>query len=124
MLPHVKITDLLLEVDRWTGFTRRFTHLKTGEPAKDPTLLLTAILADATNLGLAKMAESCPATSPSMLSWLVAWHIRDETYSKALAGIINHQYRLPFAAHWGEGTTASSDANATAPEGGAKRRAR
>ena len=31
-------TDLLLEVDRWTGFTRRFTHLKTGEPAKDPTL--------------------------------------------------------------------------------------
>ena len=109
MLPHVKITDLLLEVDRWTGFTRRFTHLKTGEPAKDPTLLLTAILADATNLGLAKMAESCPGTSPSKLSWLVAWHIRDETYSKALAGIVNHQYRLPFAAHWGEGTTASSD---------------
>ena len=56
MLPHVKITDLLLEVDRWTGFTRRFTHLKTGESAKDPTLLLTAILADATNLGLAKIA--------------------------------------------------------------------
>ena len=109
MLPHVKITDLLLEVDRWTGFTRRFTHLKTGEPAKDPTFLLTAILADATNLGLAKMAESCPGTSPSKLSWLVAWHIRDETYSKALAGIVNHQHCLPFAAHWGEGTTASSD---------------
>jgi TnpA family transposase len=109
MLPHVKITDMLLEVDRWTGFTRRFTHLKTGEPAKDPTLLLTAILADATNLGLAKMAESCPGTSPSKLSWLVAWHIRDETYSKALAGIVNYQHRLAFAAYWGAGTTASSD---------------
>ncbi len=61
LLPHVKITDLLLEVNRWTGFTRSFVHLKTGEPAKDQTLLLTAILADATNMGLAKMAESCLA---------------------------------------------------------------
>ncbi len=89
MLPHVKITDLLLEVDKWTSFTRCFTHLKTSERAKDPVLLLTAILADATNLGLAKMAESCPGTSPSKLSRLVAWHIRDETYSKALASIVN-----------------------------------
>jgi len=47
MLPHVKITELLLEVDEWTGFTRHFTHLKTNEPAKDQTLLLTTILADA-----------------------------------------------------------------------------
>ena len=72
LLPHVKITDLLLEVNRWTDFRRYFVHLKTGEPAKDQTLLLTAILADATNMGLAKMAESCPGTSLSRLSWLVA----------------------------------------------------
>jgi hypothetical protein len=81
MLPHVKITDLLMEVDHWTGFTRHFVHLKTTDPAKDPILLLTAILADATNLGLGKMAEACPGTSIAKLSWLVAWHIRDETYS-------------------------------------------
>jgi Tn3 transposase DDE domain len=72
LLPHVKITDLLLEVNRWTDFTRYFVHLKTGESAKDPALLLTAILADATNMGLVKMAESCPGTSLSKLSWLVA----------------------------------------------------
>jgi TnpA family transposase len=109
MLPHVKVTDLLMEVDRWTGFTRHFVHLKGYEPAKDQSLLLTAILADATNLGLGKMAESCPGTSLAKLSWLVAWHIRDETYSKALAEIVNHQHRVPLAAHWGEGTTSSSD---------------
>ena len=34
LLPHIKITDLLLEVDRWTGFSKHFTHLKTGESAK------------------------------------------------------------------------------------------
>ena len=109
MLPHVKITDLFMEVVGWTGFPRHFVHLKTGDPAKDLALLLTAILADATNLGLGKMAESCPGTSPAKLSWLVAWHIRDDTYSKALAEIINYHHRVPFAAHWGEGTTSSSD---------------
>jgi hypothetical protein len=59
-LPHVKITDLLLEVDRWTRFTDDFTHLKKAEPARDRALLLTVILADAINLGLNKMAEACP----------------------------------------------------------------
>lgn len=109
MLPHVKVTDLLMEVDRWTGFTRHFVHLKTTGPAKDPILLLTALLADATNLGLGKMAEACPGTSIAKLFWLVAWHIRDETYSKALAEIVNYHHQIPFTAHWGEGTTSSSD---------------
>jgi hypothetical protein len=67
-LPHVKVMDLLMEVDRWTSFTRHFVHLKTNEPTKDLFLLLTAILADATNLGLGKMAESCPGTSLPKLS--------------------------------------------------------
>jgi TnpA family transposase len=55
------------------------------------------------------MAESCPGTSLAKLSWLVAWHIRDETYSRDLAEFVNHQHRIPFAAHWGEGKTSSSD---------------
>ncbi|AON44210.1 hypothetical protein A6701_20455 [Pseudomonas aeruginosa] len=37
ILPHVKITELLLEVDEWTGFTRHFAHLKSGDLAKDKT---------------------------------------------------------------------------------------
>ena len=109
LLPHVKITDMLLEVDQWADFTRRFTHLKSSESPKDHTLLLTAILANALNLGLAKMAEAYPGTSLAKLSWLVAWHIRDETYSKALADLVNHQHRIPFAKYWGEGTTSSSN---------------
>jgi hypothetical protein len=47
LLPHVKITEPLLEVDEWTGFTRHFTHLKSGDTAKDRILLLAVILADA-----------------------------------------------------------------------------
>lgn len=109
LLPHLKITDLLLEVDDWTGFSRQFTHLKSGESAPDRSVLLTAILADAINLGLVKMAEACPGTSYARLSWLHAWYIRDETYTAALATLTNAQSRAPFAAHWGDGTTSSSD---------------
>ncbi|MGO9016192.1 MAG: Tn3 family transposase [Dissulfurispiraceae bacterium] len=109
LLPHLKITELLLEVDNWTGFARHFTHLKSGDAATDRVLLLTAILADAINLGLTKMAESCPGTTYAKLSWLQAWHIRDETYSTALADLVNAQYQQSFAAYWGDGTTSSSD---------------
>lgn len=109
ILPHVKITELLMEVDEWTGFTRHFTHLKSGDLPKDKNLLLTTILADAINLGLTKMAESCPSTTYAKLAWLQAWHIRDETYGAALAELVNAQFRHPFAAHWGDGTTSSSD---------------
>ena len=109
ILPHVKITELLLEVDEWTGFTRHFTHLKSGDLTKDRNLLLTTILADAINLGLTKMAESCPGTTYAKLAWLQAWHTRDETYSTALAELVNAQFRHPIAGHWGDGTTSSSD---------------
>jgi Tn3 transposase DDE domain-containing protein len=55
-----------------------FLHLKTNEPPEDRSLSLTAILADAINLGLAKMAEVCPGTSLAKPAWLVAWHIRGQ----------------------------------------------
>jgi len=55
------------------------------------------------------MAESCPGTTYAKLAWLQAWHIRDETYSGGLAELTNVQFRQPFAARWGDGTTSSSD---------------
>ena len=109
MLPRIKITELLLDVDEWTGFSESFVHLKDGKPAQDRTLLLSVVLADAINLGLTKMAESCPGTTYAKLSWLQAWHIRDDTYSQALAELVNAQFRHPFAEHWGDGSTSSSD---------------
>jgi TnpA family transposase len=109
LLPHVKITDLLIEVDRLTGFTKHFTHLKNSEQTKDRVLLLTAILSDAINLGLRKMSEASPGMSYARLSQIQAWYIRDETYSSALADIVNHIGREAFTSYWGEGKTSSSD---------------
>ena len=46
---------------------RHFTHLKTHEQAKAEHLLLSAILADGINIGLSKIAESCPGTTYAKL---------------------------------------------------------
>ncbi len=104
-----ELKNALRSGDVWVQGSRQFTHLKNGDTAKDKTLLMTTILADAINLGLTKMAESCPGTTYARLSWLQAWHVRDETYSTALAELVNAQFRQPFAENWGDGTTSSSD---------------
>jgi TnpA family transposase len=109
LMPRIKITDLLTEVDGWCDFARHFTNLRSGDAVSDRSLLLTAILADGINLGLTRMADACPGVSLSTLSRIATWHIRDETYAKALAEVVNHHHGLEFAAHWGDGTTSSSD---------------
>ncbi len=58
LLPRIRITDLLAEVSAWTGFAERFVHARSGMAASDQPALMGAILADGTNLGLARMAES------------------------------------------------------------------
>ena len=108
-LPTIRITDLLAEVDRWTGFTNAFAHLHTGKLADDARCVLTAVLADATNLGLRRMAEACSIVSHRQLSWLAAWHLREDTYGRALGVLVDAQHRLPLASRFGTGTSSSSD---------------
>jgi len=109
MLPRVKVTELLQEVDGWTKFTDQFVHLRTGLPPEDKEAILSAVLADGINLGLARMADACKTVSLRRLAWTADWHIRDECYSQALAQVIDVQHDHPFSRHWGEGTTSSSD---------------
>jgi len=66
-LPRVKITDLVMEVDAWTGFANEFVDIRTGEPAADKPLLYTGVLADGLNFGLTRMADACPGISVSRL---------------------------------------------------------
>lgn len=109
MLPRTKITDLLVEVDAWTGFSEQFTHLRSGLPTNNRQALLTVILADGINLGLTRMVEAAPGSSFKRLSRVADWHVREECYSRALAEIVNQHHRIGLAGHWGDGTTSSSD---------------
>jgi len=109
LLPKVRITDLLSEVAAWTGFSDCFTHLRSGLPFEDTRVILTTVLADATNLGLTGMAEACSVATYKQLVWTGGWHLREETYGRALARIVSAQQADPLAAAFGEATTSSSD---------------
>ena len=82
----MRITDLLDEVAQWTGVADSFTHLRTGLPAGDGRVVLTAVLADATNLGLTRMAEACTIASYRQLAWTAAWHVGEDAYSTGCSG--------------------------------------
>ena len=109
MLPRVRITDLLSEAARWTLFPDCFTHLRTGETAGNPQILMASLLADGLNLGLTRMAEACSIASLGQLAWTSEWHIRDETYALALQRLVNQQQREPLAAMFGDVGASSSD---------------
>lgn len=108
-MPDVRITDMLLDVDKATGFTDAFTHLRTGAPCKDKIGLLNVILAEGLNLGLSKMAEATNTHDYFQLSRLSRWHIESDAINQALAIVIEAQSALPMAHFWGKGGTASSD---------------
>jgi TnpA family transposase len=109
MMPRVRITELLHEVNRATSFASAFTNLRTGERCEDGNALLAAILADATNLGLGRMAAASHGVTRDKLIWTAGAYIRPETYKAALARIIDAHHALPIATIWGDGSTSSSD---------------
>ena len=108
-MPSISITDLMMAVDDATGFTDAFSDLRKGSPPVDRRALLSVLLADGINIGLKKMADACQELSYWELVRAATWHVRPETYDRALAILVDVQSVLPFAANWGRGQTASSD---------------
>src|SRR5439155_1470029 len=110
MLPRVPIASVLVEVDDRTGFTDHLVHAG-GKVARPPDLkrnLLYVIIAEATNMGLGAMAESC-GVPYDVLAWTAEWYLSAETLEAANAAIVNYHHRLPMTQAFGTGTLSSSD---------------
>lgn len=55
------------------------------------------------------MAEACRGVSFWQLARVADWHVREETYLRATARLVDAQRALPLAGLWGGGRAASSD---------------
>ena len=84
-------------------------HARSGDTATDQSALMGTILADATNLGLGRMAESSRGLTLARLRWMAEWHVREETYLSVLAAIVDAHSAHPLGKVWGPGDISSSD---------------
>lgn len=109
LVPRIRITSLLAEVHSWTRFLDCFTHYRTGEQAEDEASLMAAILADATNAGAERMAQSSRGVTIHQMMVMVDRHLRAETYAAATSVLVDAQQEHPFATIWGDGHVSSSD---------------
>ena len=110
MLPKVPFASVLVEVDARTGFLDHMVHAggKVTRPAELKRNLIYVIIAEATNMGLTTMAESC-GVPYDVLAWTAEWYFRPETLEAANAAIVNYHHRLPLTQAFGPGTLSSSD---------------
>lgn len=111
MLPRIKLTDLLIDVARWTGFQEQFVHASTNRPPneEETMVVLATLMAMGTNIGLTKMAEATPGISYRQMANTAQWRLYEDAMNKAQAVLVNFHHRLSLPSYWGDGTTSSSD---------------
>jgi len=111
-LPTIPLTEILIEVDRETGFTSPLTHAAGAKPrhgeVEHRRNLYAAILAQACNLGATRMSE-LSGISADTIDWTTRWYLREETLRAANTSIVDTHHRHPLAGAWGGGTLSSSD---------------
>jgi TnpA family transposase len=111
ILPRIKLSDLLLEVSNWTGFDRHFTHASANSTMRnsDKPVIMAALMAMGTNIGLVKMADSTPGVSYHQMANAAQWRMYDDALKRVQACLVNFQHRQLLPSYWGDGTTSSSD---------------
>ena len=76
----------------------RTAWLVSANPAANKPALLAAVLADGTNLGLARMADASHGISYHHLVNVAQWHLSDDNYAAARAAVVNAHHKHPMAA--------------------------
>ncbi|MBV9939629.1 MAG: Tn3 family transposase, partial [Acidobacteriaceae bacterium] len=103
MLRHIRIEDLLREVDVRCGLTREFRPLPGYEARLHPLIpvLQAAITAHATNLGIVAMSNSTDGISVEALREATHWFLRESTLKAANTRLINYHHTYTMSGVWG-----------------------
>ncbi len=110
-LRQIRIERLLLEVNDLCGFTKQLRPLNEQMPQWENTIavLVAAVIAHGTNLGVVAMSHSTDGITLEMLRHVSQWCLRPETLKAANRVLVDFHHRLPISAVWGTGIRSSSD---------------
>jgi hypothetical protein len=111
-LPLVDLSEVILEIERLTGFASAFSHLSEGNTRADELSLsiCAVLLAESCNVGLTPLIHpDISALTRERLSWVQQNYLRAETLTRANALIVEAHAQLSLTNVWGGGEVASVD---------------
>ena len=119
MLGRTRIEDLFREVDIKTNFSSAFRHHASGEslPQQRRHVLHAALIAHATNLGLAGMASAAEGITADMLEDISRGYLSQENINEAIRIVVDYQASLEAGDVHGRGDLSSSDGQLFAVRG-------
>ncbi|MGR5965401.1 Tn3 family transposase [Bacillus cereus] len=112
MLPNIDIPQLLLEVNRWTGFMDGFRHISEAKSRINelPISICALLISQACNIGLRPLVQDgVPSLERDRLTWIEQNYFRAETLSESNAKLVDFHSQLQLAKMWGGGEIASAD---------------
>ena len=107
-IPRVSMTDILYEVNEWTGFLECFHDPEHEKFDERKSNLVAAILASGYNMGPSKMSLAS-GIDESTLRRTKEYYLTHTTLSEAQKILVNYQYNQSISKMWGEGNRSSSD---------------
>lgn len=109
-MPQIDISDLLIQIDKITGFREDFRKLPDLilKAHKLPAFFAT-IVDRGCNVGPSKMSQ-CSGLSLQELSRMWKDFFMEDTLKAALARLVNAHHRFPLTSVWGSGDSAAADA--------------
>ncbi len=110
-LTPIRIEQLLIEIDKITGFSKFFTPVQGHKSRPDNfyKTLIAAIISQATNLGIQATSASVPGITVDMLRHVIGTYINEENINQASAEIVRHHHNHPLSSTQGGGNISSSD---------------
>ncbi|MDS0527825.1 Tn3 family transposase [Clostridium sp. SHJSY1] len=111
-MPHIDLPELLLEVNRWTGFLEAFTHIsQVGSRVNDLAISMCAVLiSHACNIGFKPVVQpGIPPLEYDRLTWVDQNYFRTETLTEANNALVKYHSNLKLPKSWGGGEVASAD---------------
>ena len=112
LLPRIGLPELLMEVDKFTGFSSEFSHISESESRmKELDVSICAVLmAEACNIGHEPLIRGGEASlSRDRLSWVQQNYFSSENIARANARLVDYHTDLPFAQKIGSGDIVSGD---------------
>ena len=124
-LPRLDITDLLIEVDRWTDFSRHFDHASAeslSQNEQELKHLYASLLTQGCNFSLVQMSRTS-GLAHHRLVYTSTWFVHENALKQANTALVNYHHGLEVSQAWGAGTFSSSDGQRF-PVSGKNRQAR